>query len=109
MECKPKFKVGDVINSSLSGPSEIIEIRLGVPTDFPTYTLANGQPFRVSWEGEPCYIMRHCHGLQGIHACGVECIDSDHHLKGTELFNAYERVWDELQADFLKRQLTSKA
>ena len=93
-ESIPKFKIGDVICSSLSSAQEILDIRIGKPEDFPEMMLANGMPFRVSWEGDLCYVMRYLGGQRHLNLKPVDAVDGDHHLKGTEMFQAYQTVFD---------------
>lgn len=92
-----RFKVGDIVNSSLSSPKEIIDIRIGLPEDFPTTILGNGVPFRLSFENKMCYILKSLHGNGRISAYSIECVDSDHHLKGSEMFELYQEWRNELK------------
>ena len=94
-----KFKIGDIINSSLSSAQKIIDIRIGVPSDFKTHILANGMKFRVEWENELCYVLEYPIKNKPTTVCGVEAIDSDHHLKGTEMFRHYQDNWNEFYKD----------
>lgn len=76
----PKFKVGDVIRSSLRSPVEVIEIRDGIAEDF------IGK--YINHEGMLCYVTRNCkNNFQSVYSC--TCVDSDHHLKGSEMFEIY--------------------
>ena len=85
-----KFKIGDVINSSLCSPKEIIDIRIGVPEDFPTRILGNGVPFRLSFEGEMCYVLKYVGGKNTLTVYPIELVDGDHHLKGSEMYEIYQ-------------------
>jgi hypothetical protein len=87
----PQFKIGDVINSSLSSPQVIEEIRIGVDIDFP-HKFYNAS-------GCLCYVLRHLYGKKRSHVYTVKAVDSDHHLKGSELFEAYEKARVEAWAE----------
>ncbi len=85
----PRFSKGDVINSSLSSPQVIEDIRPGVPADFA------GR--HVDFTGEPCYVLRYLDGRKLAVVYSVKVIDSDHHLKGSDMFNAYEQARNAVQ------------
>jgi hypothetical protein len=80
----PRFKVGDVINSSLSSQQTVEEIRIGVESDFVGKV--------CNFTGEMCYVLRYVYGKRNTVLFGVACVDSDHHLKGDELFEAYDKI-----------------
>jgi hypothetical protein len=80
-----KFKIGDIINSSISSPQEVIDIRLGVPSDFGKI---------CNWTGELCYVLRYVGGKNGISVYGIGAVESDHHLKGSEMFELYQSLRD---------------
>jgi len=80
----PKFKVGDIVNSSLSSPQVVEEIRIGTEKDF------TGK--FIDHSGALCYVLRYLDGLRisTIHSCVA--VDSDHHPKGSEMFEIYENA-----------------
>lgn len=81
MNLTHKFKPGDIIRSCLRSPVEVIEIREGVPSDFVGRV--------INHTGMPCYVTQHLvSGRETVFSC--VSVDSDHHLKGSELFNLYE-------------------
>ena len=79
----PKFKVGNVICSSISGPKEVVEIRDGVPEDFAGRAM--------DWTGDLCYVLRFV-GKQATVVYPVTAVDSDFHLEGSEMFNEYQQI-----------------
>ena len=88
-----KFKVGDIINSVICSPQQVIEIRLGMKEDFKDRRLKNGKILPASfcdWTGEPCYALRYIGGKQTTTVCSVVAVDSDHHLKGSAQHEKYE-------------------
>ncbi len=87
----PKFKVGDVINSSLTSPQVIDEIRVGVDTDKSVY---------YNPAGELCYVLHYLGGKQNVSVFACKAIDSDHHLKGSEMYEEYQT----LREEFYKKQ-----
>lgn len=94
---RPRFKVGDVVCSSLGSPRRILEIRVGKPEDFPTHTLANGTTFRMSeWEERPCYVMQFIGGKSRVVVRACVSVDSDHHLEGTEMYELYNEEFEQL-------------
>ncbi len=86
-EPTPRFKVGDIINSSLSSPKRVINIRLGRDEDF------RGR--YCNWTGSPCYILQSVGGRQIMVVYSVRAVDSDFHLKGSEMYEAYESIRNE--------------
>jgi hypothetical protein len=77
-----KFAVGDIICSSLSSAQEVVEIREGTLKDFAGRY--------VDFTGEMCYVLQYVGGARMIFVYSTECIDKDHHLKGSPMFEAYE-------------------
>lgn len=84
MNPTPRFKVGDTINSSLSSPQIVEEIHSGVAADFARRY--------VDFTGEPCYVLRYVGGRKLAVVYSVKAIDSDHHLKGSEMFDLYQQA-----------------
>lgn len=82
----PRFNVGDVINSSLTSPQRILEIRLGKPEDF------KNRPHCPNWTGELCYVLQYLGGKQTILVYSVTAIDRDAHPQGSEMFEAYQKT-----------------
>ncbi len=80
----PRFKPGDVINSSLSGPKVVEDVRVGRESDF------TGR--HIDHTGDLCYVLRYLGGKRMATVYSVASVDSDHHLKGTEMFDAYEQA-----------------
>lgn len=80
----PRFKVGDIVNSSISSPKQVISIREGVPSDF--------EGRGVKYVGMLCYEFQFVSGRKMTTVYSVEAIDSDHHLKGSEMFDAYQET-----------------
>ncbi len=79
-----KFKVGDVVNSSLTSPQVIEEIRVGVDADFINR--------HIDHSGQLCYVLRYIDGKKLAFVYSCVCIDSDHHLKGSEMYELYQEA-----------------
>jgi hypothetical protein len=81
-----KFKIGDIINSSLSSSQEVIDIRVSTAED----EMAN----RLDFVGQLCYVLQYVGGKKSISKFPVKWIDSDHHLKGSEQYEIYQSNWE---------------
>lgn len=79
----PRFKIGDIINSSLSSQQIVQEIRIGVKSDFVDKI--------INYTGKLCYVLRYVYGKQHVTVFSVESIDKNCHLKGTKEFEVYDK------------------
>lgn len=104
----PKFKVGDVINSSASGPQQVSVIRLGSkPSDKPE----NFHSEEDEYEREPIYTLYYMLvdlGGKKKHSFAfypVEDIDKDHYLFGSDMFNKYEEIRFKTYGEKYKKEI----
>lgn len=86
----PKFKVGDVVNCSITSPKVIEEIRVGTKADF------LGK--HCDHSGDLCYVMRYRDGKRLVSVYSVASVDSDHHREGSAMFALYENARREPKA-----------